>query len=47
MPVPMSLCELWHYFIHGQFNLSDISDYVNYMVISSDEEIPGMEEVQY
>ena len=28
-------------------DLSDISDYENYMVTSSDEEIPGMEEVPY
>ena len=28
-------------------DLSDISDYEDYMVTSSDEEIPGMEEVQY
>ena len=26
-------------------DLSDISDYEDYVVISSDEEIPGMEEV--
>ena len=26
-------------------DLSDISDYEDYMVTSSDEEIPGMEEV--
>ena len=28
-------------------DLSDISDYEDYMVTSSDEEIPGMEEVPY
>ena len=28
-------------------DLSDISDYEDHMVISSDEEIPGMEEVPY
>ena len=28
-------------------NLSDISDYIDYMVASSDEDIPGMEEVPY
>ena len=28
-------------------DLSDISDYEDYMVTSSDEEIPGMEEVLY
>ena len=28
-------------------DLSDISDYKDYMVTSSDEEIPGMEEVPY
>ena len=28
-------------------DLSDISDYEDYMVSSSDEEIPGMEEVPY
>ena len=28
-------------------DLSDISDYEDYMVTSSDEEIPGMEEVSY
>ena len=29
------------------FDLSDISDYEDYMVISSYEEIPGMDEVPY
>ena len=28
-------------------DLSDISDYEDYMVSSSDEELPGMEEVPY
>ena len=28
-------------------DLSDISDYEDYMVTSSDEEIPGLEEVLY
>ena len=28
-------------------NLSDISDYEDYMVTSSDEEIPGREELPY
>ena len=28
-------------------DLSDISDYEDYMVTSSDEEIPGMEKVPY
>ena len=28
-------------------DLSDISDYEDYMVTSSDEELPGMEEVPY
>ena len=28
-------------------DLSDISDYEDYVVTSSDEEIPGMEEVPY
>ena len=28
-------------------DLSDISDYEDYMVTSSNEEIPGMEEVAY
>ena len=28
-------------------DLSDISDYEDYMVTSSDEDIPGMEEVPY
>ena len=28
-------------------DLSDISNYEDYMVTSSDEEIPGMEEVLY
>ena len=28
-------------------DLSDISDYEDYMATSSDEEIPGMEEVPY
>ena len=28
-------------------DLSDISDYEDYMVTSSDEEIPGLEEVPY
>ena len=28
-------------------DLSDISDYEDYIVTSSDEEIPGMEEVPY
>ena len=31
----------------GSLDLSDISDYEDYMVTSSDEEIPGMEEVLY
>ena len=31
----------------ASLHLSDISDYENYMVTSSDEEIPGMEEVPY
>ena len=31
----------------GSLDLSDISDYEDYMVTSSDEEIPGMEEVPY
>ena len=30
-----------------RLDLSDISDYEDYMVTSSDEEIPGMEEVPY
>ena len=29
------------------WDLSDILDYEDYMVTSSDEEIPGMEEVPY
>ena len=28
-------------------DLSDLSDYEDYMVTSSDEELPGMEEVPY
>ena len=47
MPVPMSLCELWHYSYMNSLDLSDISDYEDYMVTSSDEEIPEMEDVQY
>ena len=31
----------------GSLDLSDILDYEDYMVTSSDEEIPGMEEVPY
>ena len=31
----------------GSLDLSDILDYEDYMVTSSDEEIPGMEEVLY
>ena len=31
----------------NSLDLSDISDYEDYMVTSSDEEIPGMEEVLY
>ena len=43
MSIPMPLCELLDALLHGQFGFSDILDYEDYMVTSSDEDIPGME----
>ena len=52
--LPNNVCQ--HPFPYGSndtvsymdsLDLSDISDYGNYMVTSSDEELPGMEEVPY
>ena len=52
--LPHGLCQYpCHYAKYNSIssmdslNLSDISDYEHYMVTSSDEEIPGMEEVPY
>ena len=44
-PCPYTTYETLSYM--NSLNLSDISDYEDYMVTSSDEEIPGMEEVPY
>ena len=41
----MGAMTLFHTWI--AWDLSDISDYEDYMVTSSDEELPGMEEVPY
>ena len=48
MPVPMSLCMNYETISYmDSLDLRGISDYEDYMVTSSDEEIPGMEEVPY
>ena len=48
MPVPMPLCANYETISYmDSLDLSDISDYEDYMVTSSNEEIPGMEEVPY
>ena len=44
-PCPYANSETLSYM--DSLDLSDISDYEDYMVTSSDEEIPGMEEVPY
>ena len=44
-PCPYTNYETLSYM--DSLDLSDISDYEDYMVTSSDEEIPGMEEVPY
>ena len=44
-PCPYANCDTISYM--DSSDLSDISDYEDYMVTSSDEEIPGMEEVPY
>ena len=44
-PCPYANYETISYM--DSLDLSDISDYVDYMGTSSDEEIPGMEEVPY
>ena len=44
-PCPYANYETLSYM--DSLDLSDISDYEDYMVTSSDEEIPGMEEVPY
>ena len=44
-PCPYANYETISYM--DSLDLSDISDYEDYMVTSSDEEIPGMEEVPY
>ena len=46
-PYPCPYMNYQTPFYMDSFNLSDISDYEDYMVTSSDEEIPGMEEVPY
>ena len=44
-PCPYTNYQMLSYM--DSFDLSDISDYEDYMVTSSDREIPGMEEVPY
>ena len=44
-PCPYSSTDTVSYM--DSLDLSDISDYEDYMVTSSDEELPGMEEVPY
>ena len=43
MSIPMPLHEYQIPSYMDNLDLSDISDYEDYMVTSSDEEIPGME----
>ena len=47
MPVPMSYENNNTISYMDSLDLRDISDYEDYMVTSSDEEILGMEEVPY
>ena len=44
-PCPYMNCQMPSYM--DSLDLSDISDYVDYMVTSSNEDIPGMEEMPY
>ena len=46
-PYPCPYANYRMPFYMDSLDLSDISDYEDYMVTSSDEEIPGMEEVPY
>ena len=48
--LPHGLCPYTNYQMPSymdSLDLSDISDYEDYMVTSSNEEIPGMEEMPY
>ena len=47
MPISMPLCELPDSFSHRQPGLSDISEFEDYMVTSSDEDIPALEDTPY
>ena len=44
MPIPMPLCKLSDAFLHGQLGFSDYEDY---MVPSSNEDIPAFEDMPY
>ena len=47
MSIPMPLHELSMPSYMDSLDLSDILDYEDYMITSSVEDIPGMEEVPY
>ena len=47
MPIPTPLNNYQMPSYMDSLDLSDISDYEDYMITSSDEEIPGMEEMPY
>ena len=45
MPIPMPLGKLPDFLLHRQPDLSDISEFKDYMVTSSNEDIPTLEDM--
>ena len=44
---PVSLCELLNSFLHYSMDLSNISDFEDMMITSSNQDIPALEDMLY